>query len=63
MTMPTLSVKRIKVNESTFCVRNLSKRFMETSYSCVIAAGESFALPEILLLSWNFFIPIDVAAD
>jgi hypothetical protein len=36
---------------------------METSYSCVIAAGESFALPEILLLSWNFFIPIDVAAD
>ena len=35
MTMPTLSVNRIKVNESTFCVRNLSNRLMESSHSSV----------------------------
>src|SRR6185503_19554342 len=42
MTMPTLKVNNIKVNESTFCVRSLSKRFMETLYSSVISQQATF---------------------
>ena len=51
MTMPTLSVNRIKVNESTFCVRNLSKRFMETSYSSVCRSRRDLAVLELLSYS------------
>ncbi len=50
MTMPTLSVNRIKVNESTFCVRNLSKRFMDPCYSSVPQAGEILARLRLLLI-------------